>query len=63
MKTNITGIKQDALQKINDLRPIQFQWQQVDDVVVEDITTIKTPHFSEDIDFEQKHYGFLAQEV
>ena len=63
LKTNITGIKQDALQKINDLRPIQFQWQQVDDVVVEDTTPIKTPHFSEDIDFEQKHYGFLAQEV
>ena len=63
LKTNITDIKTDALLKIRDLRPVQFQWKQVEDVFVEDTITIRTPHFSNDVDFDRKHYGFLAQEV
>lgn len=63
LKTNIADIKSDALLKIKELRPVQFQWQQVEDISLEDKEIIKTPHFSEDVDFEQKHYGFIAQDV
>ena len=63
LKTNITDIKSDALIKIKELHPVQFQWQQVEDISIEDSKIIKTPHFSEDVDFNQKHYGFIAQDV
>ena len=63
LKTNIRDVNSGALQKIKDLRPIQFQWQQVEDIIQEDSATIKVPHFSEDIDFNRSHYGFLAQDV
>lgn len=64
LKTNITDIQSDAISKVNNLRPIEFQWQQVDDIVIEDdSTTTKIPHFSSDVDLKQKHYGLLAQDV
>ena len=63
LKTNISDIKKDALKKVEALHPVQFQWKQVEDVVIEDTVVIKTPHFSEDIDFDKKHYGLLAQDV
>lgn len=63
LKTNIRDVKNDAISKLNALHPIQFQWQQVDDVVTEDTITIKTHHFSEDIDFNKSHYGLIAQDV
>ncbi len=63
LKTNITGIKAGSLQKVKYLHPIQFQWKQVEDVIVQDTTVVKTPHFSSDIDLKQKHYGLIAQEV
>ena len=63
LKTNISDIKTDALLKIKELHPVQFQWQQVEDISIEDSVIVKTPHFSEDVDFNQQHYGFLAQEV
>lgn len=63
LKRNITDIQSDAIQKIKDLHPVQYQLQQVEDVVTVDTVTIKTPHFSSDIDLEQKHYGLLAQDV
>ena len=63
LKTNIRDINSGALQKIRDLRPVQFQWQQVEDVVQEDSVMVKVPHFSEDVDFDRSHYGFVAQEL
>lgn len=63
LKTEITDVKNDVLHKVGQLHPIQFKWQQVEDVIIEDTITIKTPHFSTDIDFERQHYGFLAQDV
>lgn len=63
LKTNIMNIQPATLQKIKDLRPIQFQWQQVEDIIVEDTVTTKTPHFSEETDFKRTHYGLLAQDV
>ena len=63
LKTNIRDINSGALQKIRDLRPIQFQWKQVEDVVQDGSETVKVPHFSEDVDFNRSHYGFVAQEL
>ena len=63
LKTNIVAIRTDAINKLNELRPVQFQWQQVEEIITVDTVTIKTPHFSSDIDFDIKHYGLLAQEV
>ena len=63
LKTNIVGIRNDATSKLKELHPVQFQWQQVEDVTVEDTITIRTPHFSSDMDFDKKHYGLLAQDV
>ena len=63
LKTNITGVNDDAILKIQELRPVQYQWQQVEDVIETDTLTAKTPHFSEDVDLSQTHYGFLAQDV
>lgn len=63
LKTDIRDINADAVQKIRKLHPVQFQWLQVEDIVVKDTVAIKTPHFSTDIDFSQAHYGLLAQEV
>lgn len=63
LKTNIRDVKNDAISKLNTLRPIQFQWKQVDEVVIEDSVIIKTPHFSEDMDFDKSHYGLIAQDV
>lgn len=63
LKRNVTDIQSDAMLKIKDLHPVQYQLLQVEDVVVEDTATIKIPHFSKDVDLEQKHYGLLAQDV
>lgn len=35
----------------------------MEDVITVDTVTIKTPHFSSDVDFDKKHYGLLAQDV
>lgn len=63
LKTNITPVKTDAVSKVKELRPIQFQWQQVEDVVIEDSVAVKVPHFSSDTDFKREHYGLSAQDV
>ena len=63
LKTNVVDIRTDAISKLNELRPVQFQWQQVEDIMTVDSVTIKTPHFSSDMDLDKKHYGLLAQEV
>ncbi|MBO4361629.1 MAG: tail fiber domain-containing protein [Paludibacteraceae bacterium] len=63
LKTNITEIKADAISKVKELHPVQFQWQQVEDVIIEDTVTIKVPHFSSDTDFKREHYGLIAQDV
>ena len=63
LKTNILDIKYDAMLKLKNLHPVQFQWQQVEDVITIDTVTMKTPHFSSDIDFDKSHYGLLAQDV
>ena len=63
LKTNIADVKSEATSKLKELRPVQFQWQQIEDVTVEDTTIVRTPHFSNDIDMNKKHYGLLAQDV
>lgn len=63
LKTNIGNVRSDAISKLKVLQPIQFQWKQVDDVFIEDSVIIKTPHFSEDLDFNKNHYGLIAQDV
>ena len=63
LKTNIDDVKFEAVSQLKELHPVQFQWQQVEDVYVEDTITIKTPHFSSDIDFNKRHYGLIAQDV
>lgn len=63
LKTNITEIKADAISKVKELQPVQFQWQQVEDVIIEDTVTVKVPHFSSDTDFKREHYGLIAQDV
>ena len=63
LKTNIVDIQADALQKVSLLHPVQFSWQQAEDVITEDGETIRTLHFSDDTDFRKQHYGFLAQDV
>lgn len=63
LKTNIIDVKEGAISKLKELHPVQFQWQQVEDVIIVDTVTIKTPHFSSDVDLEQKHYGLIAQDV
>ena len=52
LKTNITSINNDALAKIKDLRPVQYNWSKN-----------ANKHLSKDTDFDRKHYGFIAQEV
>lgn len=63
LKTNIKPITPDALDKIAALRPIEFNWQQVEKIFTDDSITIKENYFSKDTDFDRKHYGFIAQEV
>ncbi|MBR1564197.1 MAG: tail fiber domain-containing protein [Paludibacteraceae bacterium] len=64
LKANITPIKQEALSVIGRLNPVQYNWQQIElEGEVNDSTNEKPKYFSPDIDFEQLHYGFLAQEV
>lgn len=63
LKTNIADIKSDAILKIRELHPVQFQWQQVADISADDKENNKSPHFSEDVNFDQKHYGFIAQDI
>ena len=55
MKTNIKEIKTDALQKVQNLRPVSYTWQQPKDP--------NAPKFSADVDMQRKHYGLIAQEV
>lgn len=63
LKASITDIKSDALQKVQTLHPIQFNWREVEDKHTSDTASVKTMYFSEDIDYNRLHYGFLAQEV
>lgn len=64
LKTNIAPIEEDALSVIGKLNPVQFNWQQMElNGELCDSTKEKPKYFSPDIDFEQLHYGFLAQEV
>lgn len=63
LKTNISDVKLEAVSQLKELHPVQFQWKQVEDVIVEDSVTIKTIHFSNDIDFNKRHYGLIAQDV
>ena len=64
LKTNIAPIEEDALSVIGKLNPVQFNWQQLElNGELCDSTKEKPKYFSPDINFEQLHYGFLAQEV
>ena len=63
VKTNVNHIKQDALSAVDQLNPVQFQFQQVElDAEIDTLGT-KATFFSPDMDFERLHYGFIAQEV
>lgn len=63
LKTNVANVNKDILVQINKLRPIQFNWQQIEYSISNDTTSAKTTFFSKDTEFDRKHYGFLAQEV
>lgn len=63
LKTNITDIKSDALQKVQILRPVQFSWREIENKHTSDTASVKMMYFSEDMDYNRSHYGFLAQEV
>lgn len=63
LKTNISHIEHSSLKKIQDLQPIQFTWDRIENPHCSDTITIKRTLLSEDIDYERQHYGFLAQEV
>jgi len=62
-KTNIKPIREDVLYQISALRPVEYNWQQIEKTITEDTITIKEEYFSKDTDFDRKHYGFIAQEV
>ena len=63
VKTNINPIKQEALSAVDQLNPVQFQFQQVELEQTIDTLGTKATFFSPDMDFERLHYGFIAQEV
>lgn len=63
LKTNIKPINEDALYQIAALRPVEFNWQQVEKTFTDDTITIKEDFFSKDTDFDRKHYGFIAQDI
>ena len=64
LKTNIASIEKDALSAISQLNPVQYNWQQVElEGEINDSTKERPKYFSPDTDFEQLHYGFIAQEV
>ena len=63
LKTNITEVKQSSLEKIQELRPVQFTWNPIEDFHISDTTSTKKTYLSEDLDYKRLHYGFLAQEV
>ncbi|MDD5991262.1 MAG: tail fiber domain-containing protein [Paludibacteraceae bacterium] len=63
LKTNISHIEHSSLKKIQDLQPIQFTWNRIENPHCSDTTTVKRTLLSEDLDYKRLHYGFLAQEV
>ena len=63
LKTNISEVKQSSLEKIQELQPVQFTWNPIEDFHVSDTTSTKKTYMSEDLDYKRLHYGFLAQEV
>ena len=63
LKTNITEVKQSSLEKIQELRPVQFTWNPIEDFHITDTTSTRKTYLSEDLDYKRLHYGFLAQEV
>ena len=63
LKTNITEVKQSSLEKIQELRPVQFTWNPIEDFHISDTTSTRKTYLSEDLDYKRLHYGFLAQEV
>ncbi|MBQ7631882.1 MAG: tail fiber domain-containing protein [Paludibacteraceae bacterium] len=60
-KTNITEVRENVMQKLQALHPIQFNWQQVKDE--HNDTTVEKMYFSDDTDYDRLHYGFIAQDV
>lgn len=63
LKTNISNVEHSSLKKIQDLQPIQFTWNRIENPHCSDTTTVKRTLLSEDVDYERQHYGFLAQDV
>lgn len=48
---------------MQDLQPVRFNWQQVETVQETDTAAARKMYFSEDMDYDRSHYGFLAQDV
>ena len=63
LKTNVTDVNKEKLHKIQYLRPVQFTWQQIEDIHTADTATVKKMYFGDDVDYERSHYGFIAQDV
>ena len=63
LKNNISDIGSATLQKVFTLRPIQFNWREVENKCIADTADRKTMYLREDMDYKRLHYGFLAQEV
>ena len=63
LKTNIKKVETETLQKMQDLQPVRFNWQQVETVQETDTAAARKMYFSEDMDYDRSHYGFLAQDV
>ena len=63
LKTDIRDVEVEILQRIQSLRPISYRWKQIENTQVKDTTTSKAMYFSEDIEYDRSHYGFLAQDV
>ena len=63
LKDNVADVERDALQKISELHPVQFNWKPVEDKSAGDTATVTTMLMSDDTDYERMHYGLLAQEV
>lgn len=63
LKTNITKVETETFQKIQDLQPVRFNWQQIETVQETDTAAVRKMYFSEDMEYDRSHYGFLAQDV
>lgn len=64
LKTNISDVEYNTIAKLWRLHPVQFLWKQQNLLKsCDDSQELLSASISSDIDTEQLHYGFIAQEV